>query len=132
MNIHDCLFCQLCSLKLGNIYAAPLDIAWTSILTSVLLCTYMVKKPKPFILCFLKALFLPSPLYLSAKLQDCTLGVSVMHGEPSTQIINRISLWSSRVLCMAGINKLRYSLGHWKMHRDHGVHMRTGHQANDD
>lgn len=107
-------FCQSCSLKLGNIYVSSLDIALISILISgffFFLCahTYMAKKAriktKPFIFCLLRVFSPSNPsvsLYYGTiiKLQDCTLGVSAMHREPSnpyhkTEILSGVTGYSA-------------------------------------
>lgn len=106
-------FCQSCSLKLGNIYVSSLDIALISILISVCVCvcahTYMTKKTriktKPFIFCLLRVFSPSNPsvsLYYGTiiKLQDCILGVSVMHREPSnpyhkTEILSGVTGYSA-------------------------------------
>lgn len=108
-------FCQSCSLKLGNIYVSSLDIALISILISVFfLCvcvhthTWQKKtriKTKPFIFCLLRVFSPSNPsvsLYYGTiiKLQDCILGVSVMHRKPSnpyhkTEILSGVTGYSA-------------------------------------
>lgn len=104
-------FCQSFSLKLENIYASSLDIALISILVSVYFCarTYKTRKTriktKPFTFCFLRVFSPPNPsvfLYYGTiiKLQDCTLGLSVMHREPpnpyhKTEILSGVTGYSA-------------------------------------
>ena len=73
------------------------------------------KQTKPFTLSFLKELSPPNPsgsfcYGIIVKLQDCTLGVSTIHGELLAYIVTAISSGVTKVLHTVVINALSLSL----------------------